>query len=342
MSDTNLAPEATGSDEPLSFDSGVDQLADILQDPAETSDLAKEDQAKDQAAPEDAEEKSEDDLLAEAVAAENEPEKEEDGPEGYDSGRFAADTAKVKLKDGTTISVQDLKRGYLAQASFTRGTQEVAKERETLAAQKAEIETTARTLQQQRDFLLQASQQFLPQPPDASMLDGNSPNFDPIKYMAAKDDYEKKVYALNQVHQVSQAEQARMAQEHAAQREQLRVREHKKLLEVMPELEKPEVAKKLWSEAVDVMADYGFSEQELHETLDHRVYKMFRDLAAYKRARNRTPAVKEALQSKPVMTGKKRMDPQEKTSREKLQRHEQLRKTGDFDTGVRALMDLDL
>jgi hypothetical protein len=42
------------------------------------------------------------------------------------------------------------------------------------------------------------------------------------------------------------------------------------------------------------------------------------------------------------LTGKKRMDPKAKTSREQQVRREQLRRTGDFDAGVNALMDLDL
>lgn len=338
---TNPAPEAAGSDEPLSFDNGVDALADILQDPAETPDLKAEDQAQDKGEPEAVEEKSEDDLLAEAVADETEAEKE-DGPEDYESGRFAADTAKVKLKDGTTISVQDLKRGYLSQQSFTRGTQENAKERETLASLKAEVETTARTLQQQRDFLLQASQQFLPQPPDDSLLDTNSPNYDPLRYMSVRADYEKRVAALNQLHQMSQAEQARMAQAQQGQTQEARNREAQKLLEVMPELGKPDVYKKFWAESVDTMSEYGYSEEELASVIDHRNYKVFRDLAAYRRARSKLPAIKEKVESRPVLQGKKRMDPQEKTSRDKLQRHEQLRKTGSFDAGVSALMDLDL
>jgi hypothetical protein len=48
------------------------------------------------------------------------------------------------------------------------------------------------------------------------------------------------------------------------------------------------------------------------------------------------------VQSKPVLTGKKRMDPKEKGSRELQARKEQLRQTGSFDDGVNALMDLDL
>jgi hypothetical protein len=80
----------------------------------------------------------------------------------------------------------------------------------------------------------------------------------------------------------------------------------------------------------------------MDETIDHRVYRIFRDLTAYRKARNRIPAVKENIQSKPVLTGKRRMDPKEKSSRERQARNEQLRKTGSFDAGVGALMDLDL
>jgi len=338
MSDTNL-PQGTGNDEALTEQGGADAILDLLPDPE--TDL-QEDQGQDKGEAKEAEEKSEDDLLAEAVANE-EPEKEEDGQqEGYASGKFAADTASVRLKDGTVISVQDLKRGYLAQASFTRSTQELAKERETLASKAAEVETTAQALRQQRDFLLQASQQFLPQPPDESWLDQSSPNFNPIGYMTAKADYDKKVHALQQIHQMSQAEQARMMQEQQGSTQQRKSQEAQKLLEVMPELGKPDVYQKFWSEAVDVMAEYGFSAEEMESTIDHRVYKIYRDLAKYRAARNRLPVIKDKVQSRPVLTGKKRMDTTEKVSRERQVRHEQLRKTGSFDAGVSALMDLDL
>lgn len=338
MSDTNLAPEATGNDEALTVEGGADAIHDLLKDPV--TDLSEEDQGQDDATEgaegEEPEAETED-------AQEEEPEQEEDGPqEEADAGRFVADSGKVRLKDGTVISVQDLKRGYLSQASFTRGTQENARERETLTSQKAEVEQHARTLQAERDFLLRASQQFLPHPPDESLLDQNSASYDPIRYMAAKADYDKKMGSLSQLQYAAQVEQARTVQEQQRQREQLREKEAQKLLETMPELKKPEVYNKFWTEAVDTMAEYGFSQEELDQTVDHRVYKIFRDLAAYRRARKTLPSVKQSVQSKPMLTGKKRMDPKAKTSREQVARKEQLRRTGDFDAGVNALMDLDL
>jgi hypothetical protein len=339
MSDTNPAP-AAGNDEPLSFDDGVDALTDVLKDPE--TDLQEEDQAQEDNT-EEAEAEGEEPEAegAEEASEEEATEQSEDGP-GYESGKFAADTANVRLKDGTVISVQELKRGFLAQASFTRGTQELAEERKSLATQKTEVEQYARTLQAQRDFILQASQQFLPQPPDESLLDQNSTNYDPLRYMAAKHDYDKKVEALTKLQQASQADQARLTDEQKRTQKELRDREAKLLLDAMPELKKPEVYGKFWNEAVETMGEYGFSAEELDGAIDHRLYRVYRDLAAYRRARKNLPAIKKDVQSKPVLTGKKRMDPKAKSSRESQVRGEQLRKTGSFDAGVRALMDLDL
>lgn len=339
MSDTNPAP-AAGNDGPLSFDDGVDALTDVLKDPE--TDLSEEDQGQEG----DTENTEVEGDEPEAEVTEEQPEEEaaeegKDGP-GYESGKFAADTANVRLKDGTVISVQDLKRGYLSQSSFTRGTQENARERETLASQKAEFEQHARSLQEQRDFVLQVAQQFMPQPPDESLLDQNSTSYDPLRYMSQKADYDRRVGKLNELHQASQADQARMTQEQQRQHKEIHDREAKLLLDAMPELKKPEVYQKFWTDAVDTMSEYGFSAEEMNNALDHRLYRVYRDLAAYRRARKSLPAVKQNVQSKPVLTGQKRMDPKAKSSREQQSRSEQLRKTGDFDAGVRSLMDLDL
>jgi len=340
MSDTNPA-QAAGSDEALSFNDGADAISNLLADPAETLDLSEEDQGQEEATEETETEGDEPEVEATEEATEEEEPEQEDGP-GYESGKFAADTANVRLKDGTVISVQDLKRGYLSQSSFTRGTQENAREREALTSQKSEVEQTAQTLKAQRDFLLQVSQQVLPPAPDESLLNQNSASYDPIRYMAEKADYDRRVGTLTQLQQYAQAEQARTAQEQQRQQNEVRDREAKLLLDAMPELKKPEAYSKFWTEAVDTMAEYGFSAEEMNATVDHRVYRLYRDLAAYRRARKNIPNVKQAVQSRPVLTGKKRMDPKAKSSREHQVRSDQLRKTGSFDAGVNALMDLDL
>lgn len=340
MSDTNLAQEATGNDEALSVEDGASAITDLLKDPA--TDLQDEGQGQEAEAETDAEGEEPEAEETDEATDEVEPTEEEGGPQDRASGRFAADDANVRLKDGTVISVQDLKRGFLSQQSFTRGSQENAREREALTSQKAEVEQHARALQAQRDLVLQVAQQFIPQAPDRSLLDQNSPNYDPIRFAALKADYDDRIGAISQLQHTTRAEQERAARDQQRQQKELRDKEAKNLIEAMPELGKPEVYKKFWSEAVDTMSEYGFSQDELDQAIDHRLYKVYRDLAAYRRARKQAPNVRQAVQSKPVLTGKRRMDPKEKTSREKQVRQEQLRKTGSFDAGVSALMDLDL
>ena len=332
MSETNPAP-AAGNDEALSVDGGADAILDLLPDPE--TDL-QEDQGQEGEAEVEGEEPE-----AEAEP-EEETEKDEDGPGEVTGGKFAADTANVRLKDGTVISVQDLKRGFLSQQSFTRGSQENAEERKTLASKAAEVEQTASTLRAHRDFLLQASQYFVPQAPDRSLLDRSSPNYDPITYAAVKADYDDRMAVLTQLQQAAHSEQERGTQEQQRQQKELREKEGQRLLEAMPELKKPEVYKKFWADAVETMSEYGFSQEDLDGIVDHRFYAAMRDLAAYRRARKQLPAVKESIKSKPVLSGKRRMDTTEKTSREKQARDQQLRTTGSFDAGVRSLMDLDL
>ena len=337
MTDTN-PPQGAGGDEALSFDDGADAISDLLTDP--DTDLSEEDQGQEG----ETETEEAEGLEPDAEDGEGEPgekdEQEEDGPKDYEAGRFASDDAKVRLKDGSVISVQDLKRGFLSQQSFTRGSQENARERESLASQRSEVEQTAQSLKAERDFILQVAQQFVPQQPDRSLLDQSSPNFDPIRYAALKADYDDRMGALAQLQHAAQSEQVRTSQLQQSQQGELRKKEAELLMEAMPELKKPDVYRKFWHETIDTMSEYGYSQEELDAALDHRMYPIFRDLAAYRRARSRLPTVKQEVQSKPVLTGKRRMDPKAKISREQQSRRERLSKTGDFEAGVASLMDI--
>lgn len=338
MSDTNL-PEGTGGNDALSVDDGADAISEILKDPE--TDLSEEDQDTNGEAEETEAEGVETPDAEESDDKPNEDaNEEEDGPKDYEAGRFASDDAKVRLKDGSVISVQDLKRGYLSQSSFTRGTQENAREREALASRKSEVEQHAQAISAERDFLLQVAQQFVPQLPDRSMLDQSSPNFDPIRFAAMKADYDDRMAVLAQLQQASQVNQTRLTQDQQRQQQEARKAEAQRLVDMMPELKKPEVYRKFWSDAVETMSEYGFSQEELDQAIDHRLYPIFRDLAAYRRARKQLPVVKKDVQSKPVLSGKKRMDPKSKISRDQQSRHEHLRKTGTFEAGVASLMDI--
>src|SRR5688500_16103369 len=125
MADDNLSPSGepvvTTLPTPPTEDQLVEDISNLLDDP--TPDPVEDEPDEAAAPPED------DDPLglgAEDVDADT-PE-EPDGSEEPEikGGRFAPDTAKVTLEDGTVITVAELKRNNLFQRDYTRKRQEEA------------------------------------------------------------------------------------------------------------------------------------------------------------------------------------------------------------------------
>ena len=338
MSNSDL-PKGTADDAALSLDDGADAIENLFGDPE--ADLSEDDQAVNEADEEsDAEgdePEAEDDDEADAEEGDDQQE-EQDGPSEYASGRFAADNAKVTLDDGTVITVADLKRNNLFQRDYTRKTQELAEDRKNFQQVQQQVDQYALAIAQQRDFLAQAAQQFMPLPPDKAMRE-----YDPLGYQAAKEDYDERVRVLSQIQAQQHHQQQWVEHERQRQDAELRQQEAARLFEAMPELRDQKVYRKFWDEAVETVADYGFSAEELDQMLDHRFYKAVRDLAKYRKAKASQPKVKQDLQNRPkLIKGGKRMDPKAKTSREAQAKSERLRRTGRFEDGVAALMDFDL
>lgn len=335
------SPQGTADGGTLSFDDGVDAIADLLADPE--TDPAQKVEAENEAGSEADETEAE----AEAEGAEDEADAEdqedagdEDGSGEVKGGRFAPDTAKVTLSDGTVITVAELKRNNLFQADYTRKTTELSAERKTLESTKSELGNIAKSLTQQRDFLLQAAEKFLPKPPDREMMQS-----DPIGYIQAKAEYDERMQVVNQLAYQRQAETGRMSQEGQEAEQARRAVEAERLVEAIPEFRDRKVYDQFWTDATQVMAEhYGYPPEELAElATDHRLYVAMRDLVKYRKALKSAPKVTEAMKAKPkMMSAGRRMDPKAKTSRDAQARSDELRKTGSFDAGVRALMDLDL
>lgn len=334
------SPETgTAEGDALSFDDGVDAISNLLDD----SDIDPNPDEQVEAKADD--DTPDEDVEDDATAQEDEDDAEDpDGSDEVKGGRFAPDTAKVTLSDGTVITVAELKRNNLFQADYTRKTTELKAEKETVTQAKSQLGQVATALQQQRDFLLQAAQQFLPKPPSRSMLDPRSQDYDPIGYASEKAEFDERSQVLNQLAYQQQSEQGRRSQETEAEQRARREDEGRKLVAAIPELGTRKNWDQFWGEAVETAQTFGYSAEEFADIADdHRVYLVLHELLRLRKAVKRAPQVKQEMQAKPkLMTGGKRMDPKAKTSREADSRREALRKTGSFDAGVAALMDLNL
>lgn len=340
MVDNNLSGAEPGPDvtTPQTYNEQVEDLSNLLEDPATDPPEESEDSEAAKTEPETVED---DDPLGLEVEAEDVGEadaEDEDGSEEPEikGGRFAPDTAKVTLEDGTVITVAELKRNNLFQRDYTTKTTEHAKEVETFKAQRTKVETFAQQVLAEREFFLQAAQQLLPQPPDESLITS-----EPLEYMAQKAAYEKSVGLLQQLQYQHQMGLTRKQEEATGQTQEARKREAEKLFEAMPDLRKPGAYPQFWKEAVETMADYGFTEAELNEVSDHRMYKAMRDLSRLRKALKKAPKVQEQVQAKPkLIAGGKRMDPKGKATRDRQSLAEQQRRSGSLEDTVKRLESL--
>jgi hypothetical protein len=335
MPESNLPP-GTADGGALSFDDGVSAIENLNID-SEAPNPDDKVEATNEAETEEPETDTPDEADAETDVDAEDPDDSPD--EDLKGGRFAPDTAKVTLSDGTVTTVAELKRNNLFQADYTRKTTELKAEKNAFEQQKSEVGKIAQAIAQQRDFLLQAAPMFLPKAPDRELMQS-----DPFGYMQAKAEYDEKMQVVNQLMFQSKAERDRQAREQEEAENERRATEAARLMEAVPEFRDRKVYDQFWSDATTTMAEhYGFSAEELAELTDHRLYVAMRDLVKYRKALKQAPKVAQDIKGKPkLMQGSRRMDPKAKTSREAQIRSENLRKTGSFDAGVAALMDLDL
>jgi hypothetical protein len=341
MSERDL-PEGTANDGALSYEDGVAALESINLDP--TEDLQEENEATPQAKTkpdaddQEADEGDGEDGAEDADGEDPDADDEDDGPGAYDKGRFAADTAKVTLEDGTVITVAELKRNNLYQRDYSRKTIELAEQRKHFDQERSQVGQVAQSLAQQREFILQAARHFLPRPPDRAMMDA-----DPIGFMQAKAAYDEQMQIVSALQYQQKAEQARMSQDGEQSTVARRRTEAERLIQAVPEFRDRKVYDQFWSEAVDAMKEYGFAPDELQGADDHRMYLVMRDVVKYRKALKSAPKVKQDVQGKPKMfKGGRRMDPKARNSRDAQSRMDRLRREGSIEAAMDVFKDMDL
>ncbi|SDG34704.1 hypothetical protein [Pelagibacterium luteolum] len=349
MDEDNL-PEATGpvSDGPRSFEDSVGEIAGLIEDPdvdlsGDDQDTEADDQGEDvedEGETPDPEDEDAEDDESEDVEGEEDAEGEDGSDETeYAGGRFAADNAKVKLDDGTTITIAELKRNNFFQRDYTKKTTELAKERDEFLSQKSEWDGFAQQLAEARDWLAWYGETYGPKKPQFS----GDPNTDPVGYM----DYLHKLNAYNEhaqayqrFEQEKQADQQKRKSETQAQFEKRLQAEVEQLKQSFPDSTKPEFWQRL---AGDAEQFYGLTKEEITSVADHRQIKILNDALAYRRLKAKAPEAKKQVEQKPKLPKtQQRANPKARQSREQQQKAERLRKSGDFNAGVEALMSFDL
>lgn len=275
MSNIDTSTTDDGETAPLSLDEATKALmgepdAEVSQEDTDAEETTDEAETDDDSQEDD---QAEDDGTDADDTTDSD--EDEDGQDEYAGGRFAANSARVTLEDGSTVTVDELKRGYQRQGDYTRKTQEVAESRKAAEAETQRVKQLQEQIAADRDLVLTLAQTVMPQKPSLDLL-----RSDPMGYWEANAAYEAQVEQVTKVAQQRQQEQARQQQETQAQMEARKASEAKRLLEVMPELKDPTRYTSFIEKGSVVMAEkYGLTSEELGNMLsDHRFYPIMRDI----------------------------------------------------------------
>lgn len=281
----------------------------------------------------EAEDTSEDEV--ETGETDDEGQAEDEPPEDPAVPAYVADDAKVRLEDGTEITVAELKNGTLRLQDYRRKTEEVAAERKALTAKAESIQKFEQDLSADRDFIIELTQSLMPQKPDYSMV-----SVDPIGYAEQKAQYEARKEHLDYLLQVKQHLTQKAAGEQEEQLKETRQREWQATLEKMPELKDSTRLQSFVGEINKHALEYGYTPQEIQQVgLDHRQVLVLRDAIKWRNLQASKSKVNAKVEGRPpVQRGGTRQSPGLQKARDVKSAMERLKSSGSLRDGIAALI----
>lgn len=183
-------------------------------------------------------------------------------------------------KEPTRRKLSELVTGFEKAATLEK---EIETLRSQASSMPAEFTSGLQQIVQDRGRYLQSleyvSKLFNPIEPDPNLANPNHPNYDPNSYWAAKEAHDRSKAAIAQIQQEYEAESSKQAEQQKILLNAYMAREREALFKAWPEAKNPETAKKVSAELKNV---YGFSDEEIKNTSDHRMFLVIRDALEFR------------------------------------------------------------
>jgi hypothetical protein len=231
-----------------------------------------------------------------------EPPVDPDGDEGEEQEPEQPDepqpeTFRVKV-DGKEVEVtrDELLNGYQRQADYSRKTADLAEQRRAAEAENQRIQAERAHYSAQLDQLATVLQTALPPRPTDEML-----QTDPFGYIQAEKHWESRVGQLQQVLAERDRAQQLNQQQQAAQQQQMLQQAKQQLVEMLPEWQKPEVAKKEQPLIARHLREIGYADHEIGAAADPRAILMARESMLYRQMIAQRATVQQRVAQAPKM-----------------------------------------
>ena len=172
------------------------------------------------------------------------------------------DDVLVTLEDGAKVQLAELKKGYQRQADYTRKTQEVANQRQSLEADAQRLEGITQA------FIDHISS-MVPAEPNPSLALTN-----PNQYTAQKAQYDAAVAQVQKLIEIGsgpkEIKDGRAKEDHSRRIAE----ENRRLTEMFPKTATQDGRKQFFETVSSVASEVGFTPDEIRSVVDHRVFAL--------------------------------------------------------------------
>lgn len=290
--DTDQQPAAAETG-PLTESAAATLLQDWRDEPEQEA--PKVDSARAQANA--AEETSEETEVESDPEAQSSSDDEDSTDAANDDEVYVHGNARTRLRDGSEVTIGELKKSYDEARDFRRQQAEFAAERQELQTKLTQNAQQEQLFNQTIQQAISALQHTLPPEPDAGLRDK-----DPIAYFLAKDTRDAKLQEIGRLHQ-AQLDQNEKAQTEQAGRFQEHIKsEQARLYERLPELRDDGKRSEFYRGMIATGRAYGFSAEEINAVHDHRTMVMIKDAMEYRKLQAAKPkALEKGRDAKPVV-----------------------------------------
>lgn len=234
-----------------------------------------------------------DDVEAAPEQAETEDESPEAEEPDADADQPDAETFTLTV-DGkpTTVTKDELLKGYSRQADYTRKTQELAEQRKAQEAEFAAVTGERAKYAQQLTQLEQAIKSQTPQEPNWTTLRATA---DPADFAASYAEWAQHKEEMRNLAAEREAAEALVRKDQEASFRATLAEQTRLLHEALPDLKDPVKGKAIRSDLTATAEAIGFTKADLEGVTDHRVMLLLDKARKWDAAQKAKPAIQQQI-----------------------------------------------
>lgn len=240
------------------------------------------------------------------------------------NGKFVPDDGRVRLSDGRTVTIAELKAGSLSQEDTVRKQSELGQQTQQIQAAYGQLQQQMQEMKQRSEIALTALSRVAPSEPPPELI-----STDPFAYSEQKARYDAFVAEASQVMQQYQAadqQQQTLKQQQTTEYEKAQL---DALKSDMPALRDPKKWDRFKSEAIDYCLAQGATHSDFDKVTDAWMLKIVADAMRYSKSVKGRPAAAQKVEGKPkVRKPGQRTSKADEVSQRKAQLSRALAKSG--------------